>query len=290
MRSIAIIGGIAVVHLVIVAVVAMQGGCGTMPPSGDSGMAPMPPSIEPVTSAVVDPVPVNVPPMSTVSSTYIVKKGDSLSGIAQAHGVSTRAIASLNGISNPDKIREGQKLTIPGKGEKVIKAPRPIPAKRDVAPSAATGGIYVVKAGDTLSEIAVANGISISVLKSANSLTSDKILIGQKLRVPGANKTQDPVPAVDSSRDSSPSVNVDPVEESAVTRGPAVDETPVITAPERSFAEEVRYERRRVEEGDDIVRFSMRWGAKPSVIMYINDLSEDDQIRPGDMLNIPAGN
>lgn len=44
--------------------------------------------------------------------TYIVKKGDTLSGIASKYGTTYQKIAKDNGISNPDKIYSGQVLKI----------------------------------------------------------------------------------------------------------------------------------------------------------------------------------
>lgn len=49
---------------------------------------------------------------------------------------------------------------------------------------AATGSTYVVQRGDTLGTIAALHGVSISALKTSNRLTSDKILVGQKLHIP----------------------------------------------------------------------------------------------------------
>jgi len=45
---------------------------------------------------------------------YCVKYGDTLSGIARWHGVSTWSIAHANGLWNQNYIRAGQCLTIPG--------------------------------------------------------------------------------------------------------------------------------------------------------------------------------
>jgi LysM repeat protein len=45
---------------------------------------------------------------------YVVMPGDTLSGIAWRHGVSPWSIAYANGLSNPDYIRCGQCLVIPG--------------------------------------------------------------------------------------------------------------------------------------------------------------------------------
>lgn len=56
-----------------------------------------------------------------------------------------------------------------------------------VAPLHATGGtIYIVVSGDTLSHIAKKHGTTITALKSANQLASDRIVVGQKLKIPAA--------------------------------------------------------------------------------------------------------
>jgi LysM repeat protein len=44
---------------------------------------------------------------------YIVKPGDSLSRIAKQFGVTVAAIATANGIKDPDMIVAGQRLRIP---------------------------------------------------------------------------------------------------------------------------------------------------------------------------------
>lgn len=45
--------------------------------------------------------------------TYRVKRGDSLSKIAQWYGVSVHELAKANGIKNPNRIYAGQILCIP---------------------------------------------------------------------------------------------------------------------------------------------------------------------------------
>jgi LysM repeat protein len=54
---------------------------------------------------------------SPAGSSYVVKRGDTLSRIAQIHGVSAQALAQTNGIANPSKIYVGQVLSIPGSGQ-----------------------------------------------------------------------------------------------------------------------------------------------------------------------------
>ena len=75
-------------------------------------------------------------------ATYTVQSGDTLSGIGAKYGVSYQAIASANGISDPNVIYPGQVLVIPGAS----------------GGSTGGGGTYTVQSGDTLSGIAAANG------------------------------------------------------------------------------------------------------------------------------------
>lgn len=61
--------------------------------------------------------PKNPAPKPASTTTYTVKKGDTLGGIASKHGVTIAAIKSANGLKN-DKINVGQKLKIPAKTSK----------------------------------------------------------------------------------------------------------------------------------------------------------------------------
>ena len=46
--------------------------------------------------------------------------------------------------------------------------------------------IYLVKSGDSLSRIAKAHGTTVKAIKAANSLKSDRIMVGAKLKIPTA--------------------------------------------------------------------------------------------------------
>jgi len=65
------------------------------------------------------------PKPATPTSTYTVKSGDTLSAIAARYGTSVAAIASLNGIKNPDVIGVGQVLRLAGTAPKIPAYPLP---------------------------------------------------------------------------------------------------------------------------------------------------------------------
>ncbi|QRO02433.1 LysM peptidoglycan-binding domain-containing protein [Archangium violaceum] len=56
----------------------------------------------------------SAPAPAPASRSYTVQPGDTLSGIAARYGTSVGAIAQANGISNPNFIQVGQRLSIPG--------------------------------------------------------------------------------------------------------------------------------------------------------------------------------
>lgn len=56
------------------------------------------------------------PEVSSAPATHIVEAGDSLGGIAARYGVELNELIAQNAISNPDLIRVGQVLELPGAG------------------------------------------------------------------------------------------------------------------------------------------------------------------------------
>jgi len=111
------------------------------------------------------------------STTYTVKRGESLSSIATHHGVSLAALEKANPqIKNFNSISVGQKITIPGKGS-TTKPASPAPAK-------ATN--YTVRSGDTMSTIASRHGVSLAALEHANPQIKNfsRINVGQVVHIP----------------------------------------------------------------------------------------------------------
>ncbi len=79
---------------------------------------------------------------------YVVQRGDTLSQIAQANGVSIGDLMRINGISNASFIWVGQRLRLTAR----VAAPSTT-ASQSARPEAASA-IYVVQRGDTLWAIA----------------------------------------------------------------------------------------------------------------------------------------
>jgi predicted chitinase/LysM repeat protein len=112
------------------------------------------------------------------ATSYTVRSGDTLSGIADRFKTTTAALAKANNISNPNKIYVGQKLTIPGAGGGAA----PVTQK----PTPSKGSTYTVRSGDTLSGIASRHGTTTKALQQANNIADpNKIYVGQKLTIPG---------------------------------------------------------------------------------------------------------
>lgn len=111
------------------------------------------------------------------ASGHVVQPGETLASIAARYGVSAAALARANGISNPNYIRIGQVLVIPGSS-----------SSGGATGGATTAGVYTVRAGDTLGSIAARYGVSTAALAAANGIANpNRIYIGMKLKIPGGS-------------------------------------------------------------------------------------------------------
>jgi LysM repeat protein len=104
-------------------------------------------------------------------SSYQVRWGDTLTGIAAAHETSVSALAASNGLDPSGILLAGSVLRLPSGGDG----------------SGSGGGSYVVQPGDTLSAIAARYATSVSALARANGISEvNLILAGSTLSVPEA--------------------------------------------------------------------------------------------------------
>ena len=128
---------------------------------------------------------VNKSNLPSFSLRYIVKKEDTLSGIANRFGISVEKIKHVNGLTD-NGLKTGMILTIPESRHNdldnmISLHPADIELK-EVSPYKYRE--YVVKNGDSLTSIAGGFGISVTDLKNANGLSSDEVRIGMKLIIP----------------------------------------------------------------------------------------------------------
>ena len=115
-----------------------------------------------------------------VRAVHVVKRGDTLSGIAQKHNMGLSTLARINGISTTSTLRIGQRLRLS--------------AAASVVASSTIGGVvssegnadgrkvtYVVRRGDTLSSIAQTLKVSVTALREWNNISGSRIQAGQRL-------------------------------------------------------------------------------------------------------------
>ena len=121
------------------------------------------------------------PSHAVVSVMYQVKPGDVLGAIAERYNVSVASIKSINSM-NSDLIRIGEVIRIPN--------PSSISQHAEFIHHNDEAGrqfIHQVQRGEMLETIAQRYNVSVAKLRTANSLNSDSIQVGQKLRIPIPN-------------------------------------------------------------------------------------------------------
>ncbi|MBK9550311.1 MAG: LysM peptidoglycan-binding domain-containing protein [Gemmatimonadetes bacterium] len=120
--------------------------------------------------------------------THIVRKGETLSGIAKRYGVSVASLRSTNRLSTKSMVRSGQKLLVRRSGGTSTSAARratTTPSRSTVAAARSTARTHVVKSGETIGGIASRYGVGQSALLRANGLSQrSTIKVGQKIRLP----------------------------------------------------------------------------------------------------------
>ncbi len=193
-------------------------------------------------------------------TTYTVQAGDTLSGIAFKCGVSMQAIINANGISNPNLVAIGQRLTIPGSNG--CGSSGSSGSSTTTTTTTTSPGSYTVQAGDTLGSIAFKFNTTVSAILNANKLTNPNLIfVGQVLIIPGTTVTT-----------TTPSTGSTGTTTTPTTTTPATTSTGTYT----------------VQAGDSLGRIASRFGVTVSAIMSANGLTNPNLIYVGQVLKIPG--
>jgi LysM repeat protein len=185
------------------------------------------------------------------TTSYEVKKGDSLWTIARKHGIrNTTELAAANNLPGNATLRIGQKLVIPA-------PPAATPAA--AANAAPTGGTtHTVISGDTLGVIARKHGVKLAALRAANHLRGDNLRVGQVLAIPAATTT--------------PQAN-DTTSHAPTTGGGGGTGAPLTYT---------------VKTGDTLGAIAKEHGVKVGAIAAANNITDPRKLRVGQELKIPG--
>lgn len=127
------------------------------------------------------------------ADTYTVESGDSLWAIAQKYDTTVDELAAINNISDPHDLFVGKQIETTRPVAEPAK-PTPAPVETVTTKPAVT---YTVQAGDTLSDIALAQNVSVEdIVKNSNLTDSTLIFVGQELIIKPAVTVKRPAPVV----------------------------------------------------------------------------------------------
>ena len=110
-------------------------------------------------------------PLPGLAGEVVVKRGETLSEIADRYGTSVNRLMEMNGLRDANDLWAGSRIKVPGN-----------------VYSGGGSGNYTVKAGETLHEIADRYGTSVDRLVQLNGLRdANDLWAGSRIQVPGAN-------------------------------------------------------------------------------------------------------
>lgn len=179
-------------------------------------------------------------------TTYTVRPGDTVWDIASKHRTDVRTLVRANHLSDGGHlIRAGATLRVPGRAKAAA------PHRAVTRKAAARTARYVVRSGDTISDIALRLKVSPSTLLRLNHLDSrGRIYVGQHLAVPAA---------------------------AARTQAKAA----------AAAAIAARWTSYTVRSGDTVSHIAVRLGTTQATILKANRLRTTSVIHPGQHLRVP---
>jgi N-acetylmuramoyl-L-alanine amidase len=222
----------------------------------------------------------SVAPVTTVPSTYTVRAGDTVSGIAAKYGLRTSDVLSLNGLKSSSLIFPRQVLRLIPQSKNTTPKTTTTPATSTTTSSSTKSTkstkSYTIKPGDTVSRIAASFGVSTSAVLKANKLSWSSIIYpGHKLTIPitvdestSTPNTTPPDKPTGSSTGTSDDSNGDST--------PPDEKPPVVNG---SYV---------IRSGDTITKIANKFGVTISNLLDANNLTRSSIIYTGHTLVIPG--
>ncbi|MEB3261265.1 MAG: LysM peptidoglycan-binding domain-containing protein [Cyanobacteriota bacterium] len=161
-------------------------------------------------------------------TTVTVGEGETLSDIANRHGISMSALIALNSLSDPNHLEAGQVLKLRGIPRASASTPRTTakPASFSYTPGATA---HVVRKGESLSAISRGTGVPISQLVALNALSDpNNVPAGSTLRLigpPAATASPAPRPRTETRPAAAVTPRSQPAQTVAAAPRPAVAAT-----------------------------------------------------------------
>lgn len=219
------------------------------------------------------------------SELYTVKSGETVSSIAKKFHMTTAELKSLNGLKK-NYVKPKKKILVytkPARDNGQEQAtgstyvPQAVPRDTSAKPASSNPvsepvalkpenpgsrdespkTIHVVKSGENLSIIATKYHCTISDLMKWNNLSSQKILVGQKLKL------------VSTGKNSTASVTPDTVSKTKTATGSQ------------------RYTTYTIQSGDNLWDIAAKFDVTVSQLKSVNNLKNNSRLKPGQKIRIP---
>jgi membrane-bound lytic murein transglycosylase D len=190
-------------------------------------------------------------PKETSWVRHRIRRGETVSTIAARYGVSQYAIIEANNLKRSARIIAGKELIVPVPlDHEYGRSPRPKNQNYTTRNS-----MYVVRAGDTMWDIARAFGTTVDALRGMNYIErGSRIYVGQKLKIPGSARD---LPRMES-----------PLSNSEGSYASTQDNT-------KSY---------KVRSGDTLWDIARKFGTTTANIRRLNSLGRSSRIYPGQEL------
>ena len=215
------------------------------------------------------------------TSTHVVEPGETLSEIADALGLDSAALVTLNGLDDANVLVAGQALRVPA-GTAAVAATAT--AATTMPASAASSRTVTVVEGDTLWGIAQRFGTTASALAQANGLDdADRLALGAGLTLPaGATASASTTAGAASAASAAGAASTGSAANVATTAEAAPVQTHA-SAPKRSLL--VPY---TVQAGETLTQLAHQFGVRADAIARASGLDDANKLAIGAVLKVPV--